>query len=101
MDKMHPRAVDLSHELAEPVELALPSTPVKPVPPVAGETAHVGKARTGGPRLPGRLVRPARAPEAVLEIGNGRVLNVESEGLRGCRDHGPLSSSRVRQDIGP
>src|SRR4029077_21106386 len=90
-------------ELAQAIELGLPLTPVEPLTPVLGEPLHVAEAGASGPRLERRLIRPACAPKARLEVGHVRIRHVEREGLRGRpgsaghggHDAGPLSSSRI------
>src|SRR5262249_51210064 len=89
MNEMYPCAVDRGGVLAPAVEFGLPSTPVEALSPVVGEILHVGEAGARGPRLERRLVGPARAREALIEISDVGNRDVESEGLRGCRGHGP------------
>src|SRR6516225_2948687 len=89
MNEVQPRAVDRRGELAQAVELGLPSSPVEPVPPVVGETLQVGETGPRGPRRERRLVGPARARKALSEISDVCVGDVQAEGLWGCRGHGP------------
>ena len=87
VDEMQIDAADRGRELAEAVELAFPRAPVEARLPIIGEALHVRQASARGPRLAGRLVRPARAREALAQLGDVGVGHVQCERFWSGRAH--------------
>jgi hypothetical protein len=88
MDKVELDAGERDHELPEAVEPGLVDPPVVGVPPVGDEALHVGEVAAVLPAPTRPLVRPARALEALPEIGQHGLGNVDGERTRGVHQVG-------------
>lgn len=58
------------------------TTPIEVVTPVCDEVAHIGYIRAVSPWLPWGLVRKPRAGQALLEVCEGGIRDIEAEGFR-------------------
>src|SRR5690606_40132678 len=79
VDEVQVDAAQAHLVLGERVELRFPGTPVEILPPVLDETLEIRKARARGPRLERRLVGPARAGEALAQVGERGIRNLQLE----------------------
>jgi hypothetical protein len=80
VDEVQVDAGHLGRELAEAVEPRLVRAPVVAVLPVRDQVLHVGEARAEGPLGAGGLVGPPHAGQALAQIGERRVGNLDPEG---------------------
>ncbi len=106
VDEMQVDAADRHRELPEAVELGFPGAPVEACAPVVGKLLRVRHAGSGRPRLQRRLVGPARAREAVAQVGDVGVGDLEGERLRrhdlssrnfaSAKYPGPRSAQEIR-----
>ena len=82
-------AVERHDILGKGVEPGFLRTPIKAGVPVMHEFAQIAHIRAVGPRRPGRLVREARACEALAQVGQRRFGDVQGE-RRGFCSHGAV-----------
>jgi hypothetical protein len=69
-------------ELRESVQRRLLRAPVETVAPVLDQRLQVAHARSGGPGLARRLVRPARASQPRAQVVEHGVGDAQREGSR-------------------
>ena len=74
-------------ELREGIEPRLLRTPVEPLGPVADELAQIGEVGAIRPWLARRLVRKARPPQPLAQVGDRRIGDVQPVGLGARRAH--------------
>jgi hypothetical protein len=79
VDQVQAEAVDVRAEVRQRVDRALLRAPVEPGLPVAHELAHVAEARAVVPARALDLVRPARAREALAEVVEHGLRDVDGE----------------------
>ena len=86
-------AVDQRAVVREAVQLSLPLAPVEVVGPGLEEGVQIVAVGSMVPAGPGRVVRPARAPDPVAQVGQNRLVHVDRE--RFDRDvHRPQPTKR-------
>jgi hypothetical protein len=83
VDEVQVDPLELDPVLVEGVELRFLRPPVEPVAPVLDEALHVGEIGAQAPVGAGHLVGKAGAREALPEILEDLVGDVEREGLGG------------------
>ena len=81
MDEMDANAIDLGAEVSELVDGLLLRPPVELILPVVAKLSHVVQVGAVVPASTCNLVRPAGAGEAVGEIVEDRLGDVDGEGL--------------------
>lgn len=94
MDEVDPDAVEIGAEVTERVEPAFLLAPVEAVNPVGEQLAQVAELRALLPSADRRLAGLARGADALLQVGQDVLADVDRERL----DHtgAPSRSSRVR-----
>src|SRR5439155_6289369 len=81
VDEVNAEPADVGAELQEGIEPAFRGAPVVAVAPVRHEVAQVREVRAVGPAPAGDLVGEPGAGEALAEVGEGGVGNVDAERL--------------------
>ena len=79
VDEVQVDALHARGELRKGIQPRFRGAPVEAAAPVVDQPLHVGQAAARRPRLQGRLVGPARAGEALLQVADGGIRNRESE----------------------
>jgi hypothetical protein len=86
VDKMNAQAIDGGAKVCQAVQCLLLGPPVKPRPPVVDELLEIGQMRAIVPRRPRDLIGPAGVGEALAQVRQDLVRNVNGERLHSHDD---------------